>query len=225
MTRTTNARLAGIAYLMYIAAAFPAMVISNRATAGDTIAARLANMAQHAFDVRLAAVLSLVGCFCALVLAVTLYAITRVQDRDLAMLGLTCRVAEGVTGGTGLAATLALLSIVTATGASNAPDSSATQTLAAFLFADTVFVAATFFAVGSTIFSWLLLRGRMVPAWLAGLGVAGSALAAVAMVLEALHVLSSSIAQLTWAPVAVFEMVVAVWFIVKGVRDPEVAHL
>ena len=225
MTRTTNARLAGIAYLMYIAAAFPAMVISNRATAGDTIAARLANMAQHAFDVRLAAVLSLVGCFCALVLAVTLYAITRVQDRDLAMLGLTCRLAEGVTGGTGLAATLALLSIVTATGASNAPDLSATQTLAAFLFADTVFVAATFFAVGSTIFSWLLLRGRMVPAWLAGLGVTGSALAAVAMVLEALHVLSSSIAQLTWAPVAVFEVVVAVWFIVKGVRDPEVAHV
>src|SRR5436190_14313685 len=225
MTRTTNARLAGIAYLVYIAAAFPAMVISNRATAGDTIAVRLANMAQHAFDVRLAAVLSLVGCFCALVLAVTLYAITRVQDRDLAMLGLTCRVAEGVTGGTGLAATLALLSIVTATGASNAPDVPATQTLAAFLFADTVFIAATFFAVGSTIFSWLLLRGRMVPAWLAGLGVAGSALAAVAMVLEALHVLSSSIAQLTWAPVAVFEVVVAVWFIVKGVRDPELAHV
>ena len=225
MTRTTNARLAGIAYLVYIAAAFPAMVISNRATAGDTIAVRLANMAQHAFDVRLAAVLSLVGCFCALVLAVTLYAITRVQDRDLAMLGLTCRVAEGVTGGTGLAATLALLSIVTATGASNAPDVPATQTLAAFLFADTVFIAATFFAVGSTIFSWLLLRGRMVPAWLAGLGVAGSALAAVAMVLEALHVLSSSIAQLTWAPVAVFEVVVAVWFIVKGVRDPDMAHV
>ena len=225
MTRTTNARLAGIAYLVYIAVAFPAMVISNRATAGDTIAVRLANMAQHAFDVRLAAVLSLVGCFCALVLAVTLYTITRVQDRDLAMLGLTCRVAEGVTGATGLAATLALLSIVTATGASNAPDVPATQTLAAFLFADTVFIAATFFAVGSTIFSWLLLRGRMVPAWLAGLGVAGSALAAVAMVLEALHVLSSSIAQLTWAPVAVFEVVVAVWFIVKGVRDPDMAHV
>ena len=215
MTRRMNARVAGVAYLLYIAVAFPAMVISSRATAGSDIAARLATMAQHAFDVRLAAVLSLIGCFCALVLAVTLYAITRVQDRDLAMIGLTCRVAEGVTGGTGLAATLALLSSLNAAGS---------EALGAFVFADTVFVAATFFAVGSTIFSWLLLRGRMVPAWLAWVGVVGSALAALAMPLEALHLLRSAAAQLVWAPVAVFEVVVALWFIVKGVRELEVAH-
>ena len=172
-------------------------------------------MAHHAFDVRLAAVLSLVGCFCALVLAVTLYAITRVQDPDLAMIGLTCRVAEGVTGGTGLAATLALLSSVNAVGS---------EALGAFVLADTVFVGATFFAVGSTIFSWLLLRGRMVPAWLATVGVVGSALVAVAMPLQTLRVLSSSVAQLTWAPVAVFEVVVAIWFIVKGVPETEVAY-
>lgn len=72
MTRTTNARIAGIAYLLYIAAAFPAMMISQRATVGPDIAGRLANMAQHAFDVRLAAVLTLIGCFCALLLGVTL---------------------------------------------------------------------------------------------------------------------------------------------------------
>jgi hypothetical protein len=215
MTRTTNARIAGVAFLLYIAAAFPAMVISSRATAGSDIATRLATMAQHAFDVRLAAVLSLIGCFCALVLGVTLYAITRVQDRDLAMIGLACRVAEGVTGGTGLAATLALLSSVNAAGS---------EALGAFVFADTVFVAATFFAVGSTIFSWLLLRGRMVPTWLALVGVVGSAVVAVAMPLETLHVLSSSVAQLTWAPVAVFEVVVAAWFIIKGVPEIGVAH-
>lgn len=223
MTRSSNARLAGIAYLLYIAAAFPAMVISNRATAGGTVAARLANMAHHAFDLRLAAVLTLVGCFCALVLAVTLYAITRVQDRDLAMLAMTCRVAEGVTGATGIAASLALLTIVTATGA-NATDAPATQTLAAFLFADTIFVSATFFAVGSTIFCWLLLRGRMVPSWLAWVGVVGSALAAVVMPLETLRVLSNSVAQLVWVPLAIFEIGVSVWFIVKGVPEPEVSH-
>jgi uncharacterized protein DUF4386 len=223
MTRSTNARLAGIAYLLYIAAAFPAMVISRRATAGADITARLANMAQHAFDVRLAAVLTLIGCFCALVLAVTLYAVTRVQDRDLARFAFTCRVAEGVTGGTGIAATLALLTIVTAPGSTPA-DAPALQTLASFIFADTVFVAATFFAVGSTIFSWLLLRGTMVPTWLAWVGVVGSALAAVAMPLQALGVLSDSIAQLTWAPVGIFEIVVSIWFLIKGVPETEVAR-
>ena len=215
MTRRNNSRIAGIAYLLYIAAAFPAMVISNRATAGSDIAARLANLAQHVPEMRVAVVLSLVGCFCALVLAVTLYAVTRVQDRDLAMIGLTCRVAEGVTGATGAAATLALLSIV------NGPGSDA---VGAFVLADTVFVAATFFAVGSTIFSWLLLRGRMVPVWLAWLGVVGSAVVVVAMTLQTLHLVNSTAVQITWAPVAVFEVLLAGWLIVKGAREPEVAH-
>src|SRR2546423_10545723 len=98
MTRRTNARIAGIAYLLYIAVAFPSMMISARATAGSDIAAKVATLSQHAADLRLAIVLSMVGGLCALVLAVTLYAITREQDRDLAMLGLTCRVAEGVIG-------------------------------------------------------------------------------------------------------------------------------
>ncbi len=95
MTRRTNARIAGIAYLLYIAAAFPSMLLSGRATSGAGMVEKLANMALHATDVRLAAVLSLIGCLCALVLAATLYAITREQDRDLAMLALTCRPPRG----------------------------------------------------------------------------------------------------------------------------------
>ena len=43
-------------------------------------------------------VLSVVTSFSALVLGVTLYAITREQDPDIAMLGLTCRVIEAVPG-------------------------------------------------------------------------------------------------------------------------------
>src|SRR5712691_1534813 len=119
MTRRTNATIAGIAYLLYIAADFPSMVLNAKAKSGDGMAAKLANMALHATDVRLAALLSLIGCFCALVLAVTLYAITREQDRDLAMLGLTCRVAEGVVGAASHPATLGLLSIVTVASSSS----------------------------------------------------------------------------------------------------------
>src|SRR5713226_2446016 len=119
MTSRTNARIAGIAYLLYIAVAYPAMVLSDRATRGNGMAAKLATMAAHTTDVRVAAVLSLLGCFCALVLAVTLYAITR----DLP--------------------------------------------------------------------------------------------------LQLTRVLTGPVTQLMWIPVAVFELVVAVWFIIKGVATPE----
>ena len=43
-----------------------------------------------------------VHCFAALVLAVTVYGITRQQNGDLAMLALACRVAEGVIAGSSM---------------------------------------------------------------------------------------------------------------------------
>src|SRR6266566_245444 len=102
MTRRMNARVAGITYLLYIAVAWPGFVLFDRATSGQGIAAKLASIAEHASDMRLDVALSLVSSFAALLLAVTLYGITRDVDPDLAMLGLTCRVGEGVLGGISL---------------------------------------------------------------------------------------------------------------------------
>jgi len=220
VTRRTNARIAGIAYLLYIAAAFPSMLLSGRATSGAGMVEKLANMALHATDVRLAAVLSLIGCLCALVLAVTLYALTREQDRDLALLALTCRVAEGVTGAASIPTTLGLLALATAAG-TNTPDPRAAGAVGAFVLAQPWLIGATFFAVGSTIFSWLLLSGRMVPVWLAGLGVVASAVVALALPLQLMEVLPGLVAQLLWMPVAVFELVLAVWLIGKGAAPRE----
>jgi len=220
VTRRTNARIAGIAYLLYIAAAFPSMLLSGRATSGAGMVEKLATMALHATDVRLAAVLSLIGCLCALVLAVTLYAITREQDRDLALLALTCRVAEGVTGAASIPTTLGLLALATAAG-TNTPDPRAAGAVGAFVLAQPWLIGATFFAVGSTIFSWLLLSGRMVPVWLAGLGVVASAVVALTLPLQLMEVLPGLVAQLIWLPVAVFELVLAVWLIGKGAAPRE----
>src|SRR5262245_59701217 len=70
MTRRTNARVAGVTFLLYIALGIPAMILSGRATHGEGIAAKLATLAQHATDLRVAFLLDLVTCFTALVLAV-----------------------------------------------------------------------------------------------------------------------------------------------------------
>src|SRR5436190_3193979 len=149
MTRTTNARIAGFTFLFYIAIAFPSMVLLDNATDAQGIAAKLARVAEHAADVRLAIVLSMVSAFAALVLAVTLYAVTRDEDPDLALLGLTCRVAEGVSGATFIVATLGLLWLAIAAG-STTPDAAAAQTLGAFLLKVQGWnqtIGATFFAV------------------------------------------------------------------------------
>jgi len=217
MTRMANARIAGFTYLFYIAVAFPDMVLSERATTGQGMAAKLSNIAQHATDLRIATILSLLSGLSALVLAVTLYAITRDQDPDLAMLGLTCRVGEGITGVVNIPTTLGLIWLATATGP-DAPDRATAQALAAFLLSRNPLVSATLFAVGSTLFSWLLLRGRMIPLWLAWVGVVGSALLVVGLPLQLAQFLTGLVTQLMWIPVAMFELTVAVWFLIKGVR-------
>jgi len=220
MTRMTNARVAGSAFLLYIILGLPAGMLMARATGGAGIAAKLAGAAQHANDLRAAVVLVLFSSFCALVLGATLYAITRQVDQDLAMLALTFRVGEGVIGGISVQRSLGLLWVATATGA-NAPDIQTAHALGTLFTGQggtLGSVGALFFAVGSTIFSWLLLRGRMIPAVLAWLGVVVSFTWVVGVPLQLAGVLRGPI--LTWViflPMVAFEVPFALWLLVKGV--------
>lgn len=171
MTRATNARLAGLTFLVYIAAGLTSLGLGR----------------PHVTDV-----LSVVTSLSALVLGVTLYAITREQDPDLAMLALTCRVVEAIPGNEGL--------------------------------------SAAFFAVGSTLFSWLLLRGRMIPVALARFGVLVSVLLVVVLLVQRAGLFagalnwSSSVTWLVWLPMLVFEVALALWLLTRGVAAPATEH-
>jgi hypothetical protein len=171
---------------------------------------------------RVVVVLSVLTSFCALVLGVTLYAITREQDRDLAMLALICRVVEGIPSVSG---ELGLLWLVTASEA-KALDTGAAHALGEFLLRPAGGTAAIFFAVGSTLFSWLLLRGRMIPVGLAWLGVVASVLLVVILPLQLAGLLggpmgwTGAVTWAIWFPMLVFEVVLALWLLVKGVAPP-----
>lgn len=219
MTLRTNARLAGIAFLVYIVAAMSGFIISGRASAGDTAAAKLASIAAHAGQMRLSFILILIGCFCALILAVTLWAITRDVDPDLALLAAVCRVTEGVTGAVTLDAAAERIWLATHAGTL---DAATRDTLAATHFGipDLMGVGATFFAVGSTIFAWLLLRGRMVPVSLAWIGIVGSLAAVVVLPLRQTGAIGGPLTELIWPPLLVFEIWLAIWLIVKGAAAP-----
>ena len=79
MTRMTSARIAGSAFLLYIGLGLPGGTLIQKAASGEGVAAKLASVALHANDLRAAIVLILFSSFCALVLGVTLYAITQLQ--------------------------------------------------------------------------------------------------------------------------------------------------
>ena len=222
MTRTTNARIAGFTYLFYIAVALPSMFLLNRATSGEGTAAKLARIAEHASDVRIAILLTLLSCFSAVVLAVTLYGITRDEDHELALLAMAFRVCEGVFGAIGIPNTLALLSLTTAGAGAGVPDVATANALGAFLLmpAQNTMLGAPFFAVGSMIFSYLLVRGRIVPVSLAWLGVLASALLVVCLPLQFAGYLKGPMTKYMYLPMLAFEVPLGLWLLIKGVATP-----
>ena len=225
MTRTTNARIAGFTFLFYIAVGVFSMVLFGRAAGGHDIAERLASIAKHVTEVRVVFILTLLQSVSAIVLGLTLYAITRDQERDLAMAGLIFRVAEGLIG-IAIPTSLALLWLATATGV-NAPDTAAARGIAGFLLqvgSWKSLTSASFFAVGSAFFSWLLLRGRMIPVQLAMLGVVASVLLVVLLPLQAAGFLGGPLTKWMWLPMALFEIPLAVWLLVKGVATTRQAR-
>ena len=222
MTRRTNARLAGFTFLLYIAVGLISLSLDRRATDAEGTAAKLASLAAHAPDVRTTLVLSVLMGLCALVLAVTLYALTREEDAELALLALCCRVGEGVVGLAGIPPSLGLLALATskAAGVPGTSDSAEADALGGYLLGlgdGGAQVCAILFAVGSTLFSWLFLRARTIPAALAWLGVVASAILVVALPARLGGVLEGAATVYAWMPMLVFELAFALWLMIKGV--------
>ena len=223
MTRTTNARIAGFTYLFYavIGICIELLMHQARGVAGDS--AELARIGQYATNVRLSILIVLLECFSALVLAVTLYGITRHQDHELAMLAMVCRVAEGVLGTLNIPNYLGLLWLAKAGGGTGAPDIPTTNALRTFLLmpVPSVPIGSIFFAMGSLIFSYLLLRGRMVPVSIAWLGVLASGLLVVVLPLQLAGFNTGPLTgYYQWLPALVFQVVLALWLLIKGVATP-----
>jgi hypothetical protein len=181
MTRGMNARIAGFTLLFYIGAGVTELVLRGAGHSADGIAVRLARMGQQAS---------------ALVLAVTLYRITRDEGPVLAIVAMICRMLEGV-GST-------IASLLQVRWNQN----------------------AIFFAVGSTLFAYLFLRGRMIPAALAWLGFLASVSLVVILPLQLAGLFGGrsnwfgAVTWLMWLPMLVFEVTLALWLIVKGVAMP-----
>jgi hypothetical protein len=224
MTRTTNARIAGVTYLFYAAIGICSELLMHHARgAVEGNAAQLAHIGTYATDVRLTILIMLLESFSALLLAVTLYTITRDQHHELAMFALACRVAEGILGTLNIPSYLGLLWLAKSGSGAGALDIATTNALRESLMmpVPSVPIGAIFFAVGSLIFSWLLLRGRIVPVSIAWLGVFSSGLLVVALPLQLAGFSTGALTgYYQWLPALVFQIVLALWLIIKGAAMP-----
>jgi hypothetical protein len=223
VTRTANARIAGVTYLLYAAIGICSELLMHQARGSGGDAATLARLGQYATNVRLTILIVLLESLSAFVLGVTLYRITRDEGHELAMLALSCRIAEGILGTLNIPGYLGLLWLAKTGVGTVAPDVPTTNALRAFLLMPgaSVPIGSIFFAVGSTIFSWLLLRGRMVPVSIAWLGVFASGLLVVTLPLQLAGLPTGPLSGYAqWLPALVFQVSLALWLLIKGVAAP-----
>lgn len=223
MTRTTNARLAGFLFLLYIAASWVSTTVYSNATSGEGIAAKLEGIARSAAQFQVAILLALLCILIAWALAVALYAITRDEDRELALVAMTCRFGEGALASIYVLAMLGLLWLAQGATGADAPDIPSAHALAA-LFVKAwgwgFLLAAAVFAVGSTLFAYLFLRARSIPVPLAWLGIFASLLLVAGLPARLVNWVPASMGLYMWLPMLVFEVILGAWLIVKGVRAP-----
>jgi hypothetical protein len=199
-------------FLLYIVIGITAIIVDPGEGAGD-VAGKLQHINAHQGQIRAAMVLGFPTAFIAFALGIGLYGLTRDEDHELALFALICRTAEGIGVVAPTFATLGLLSLATR---QDQPGSIAVADLLVRVSDWNFIVSATFFAVGSTIFCWLLLRGRIIPVWLAWLGVIASIALIAGLPLQVAGVLRGITAQLIWIPMAAFEITAGVWLLTKG---------
>jgi Domain of unknown function (DUF4386) len=222
MTSHAQARIAGVAFLAYIALGLTQLAMTRQVTAGaGGAAATLARYGAYPLIIRGGVLLVLAEAFCAIALGASLYVLTREQDPLLALLAMLCRVCEGVVNAMSATHELGVLRIATgAVRAGGLTDATAAAVIGGQSGAS---ISGICFAVGSALFAWLFLQARSIPRWLAWLGVAASMLLVVLLPLQVLGFVRGLAATLGWMPMLVFELTIAGWFIVRGVRPPAMA--
>lgn len=215
MSTQTAARTAGAMFLVVMAA-----VLASSSLQGEpegSVGATLAAIADNELTYRVGTVTLLMAAVASLVLGASLYAVTRREDRDLATFALACRIAESGAYIVQIVGALALLSLSTMAEADEQ-----LATLVSELASWGINIGATFFAVSSTVYAYLLLRGRMIPSVFCVVGVVGSLILVVGVPWEtaAGRTTAEGSSMMLWLPMFVFEIGAGLWLLVKGARTP-----
>lgn len=157
-------------------------------------------------------------------IAIVLYPVLKKYNVTLALGNVCARLVEGVFFMVHVILILTVLALSREFVAAGAPDASHFQTSGEVLmtaghWAGDV-VAALAFSMSGLMFAYLLYQTRLVPRWLSGWGLIGAILYPAA----ALALLGSPTSDYLYGPLALQEMVLAVWLIVKGFNAAALAE-
>ncbi len=157
-------------------------------------------------------------------IAIVIYPVLKKHNEALALGYVGARIGESVLFSVNVITTLTLLTLSQEFAKAGALNTSYYQTLGTVLLAAGNWAyllgLGLAFALSALILNFILYQSKLVPRWLSGLGLVGATLVFVNYLLETFGI---NPVEILFLPIAVQEMVFAVWLIVKGFNLPVIA--
>jgi hypothetical protein len=210
--------MAGILFIIATASSILSLPFLTSINATDYLTSVSANGSLFATGV----LLSFVAAFSSASIAISMYPVLKRYSDGLALGAIGFRLIEGVFYIVSAVGLLLLFTLSQQFVNAGSPASGDFQTLGALLLAGYRWSgnvgSLIAFSLGAMMYYYLFYRTRLVPRWLAAwgfLGVAMTLAAAILVMYSLIGPLSTSQVILA-LPIAVQEMVLAVWLIVKG---------
>jgi hypothetical protein len=225
----TNRRIAVVAGVMFIIATVGALAGTALLTPVLSAPDYLTRISANEGQVLWGAFFQFIGGAACPAIAIALYPVLRNQNEGLAIGSVGFRLIEGALYVVLVVVLLLLVTLSQETVRAGAPGSSAFQIPGALLMAARDWLgpvaAVLTFGLGALMYYLALYRSRLVPRWLSGWGLVGITLVMVSALLVMFRVTGAlSTTQVILAlPIAVQEMVLAVWLIAKGFNPSAIA--
>ena len=226
-TDRMNARWAGVFYI--IATVAPILTISfigflGGGVAGEPIPDYLGNVSANERHVIIGMLIELIWALAVVGIVVMLFPILKKHNEALALGFSALRFIEAISTVIHSIILLSLLTLSQEFVQAGAPEASYYQT------AGTVFLAARewTFMIGSglvwslsaLVLNYILYQSKLIPRWLSVWGLVGATLSFATYLLQ---FFSINLTEFLFLPIAVQEMVFAVWLIVKGFNSSAIA--
>lgn len=221
-------KIAVITGVLFIAATLTGPILATPLIPDLTGTDYLTRVSAHPSQAAAGVLLSIIAYFACAGIAVAMYPVLKKWNAGLALGSVVFRTIETVFYIVGLVSLLSLVTLGQQFRTAGAADRTALQAIGNLLVSvrDHAALLAVFaFCLGAFMYYYLFFQSRLIPRWLSGFGIVAIILMMVACVLALFsgNRITSYIPLA--APIAVQEMVLAVWLIVKGFNPSIIASL
>jgi len=189
----------------------------------------LVDISANGNQVMVGVVLAFIAAIASASIGISLYPTLKKYNGGLALGAVGFRLLEGVLYIVGITGLVVLLALGQEFVKAGAPSSSYFQTLGVLLLAGYHWVyyvgAVLAFCIGALMYYIIFYQTKLVPRWLSGWGLVGATLLIIAAMLVMFGVIGylSTVQAILVLPIAVQEMVLAIWLIVKGFNPTAIA--